>query len=88
MLVKTSLLVPTKVVQETMKSNATMQAAQVQSRMAVWMIGTKTTLQVWATNCPADLHTATANLILLKQQRNTINNSPASEKQVYPKALY
>jgi len=35
------------------------------------MIGTNTTEQTPATNCPADLHTATANLNLEQQQRTT-----------------
>lgn len=56
--------------------------------MAVWMIGTKTIEQVLATNYPEALQTATANLILLKQQMRSKKKSPQSEKAMIPYILY
>ena len=43
----------------------------------VCQMGTKTTVQTLATNLPALLQTATANLILLQQHSKTMRNSPA-----------
>lgn len=65
-----------------------MQTAHMARLMAVWMIGTRMMLQVWATNWPADLQTATANLILLKQQRKISKKIPEKTKQVMPIASY
>ncbi len=57
--------------------------AHKQATKNVCHIGTNTTKQTEATNWPAALHTATANLILLQQHNKTINNTPEIPKQIY-----
>ena len=54
------------------------------SAMRAWMIGTRMDVQTPATNCPAALQTATANLRRLQQQRVTINATADKPKQMYP----
>ena len=57
---------------------------QRQAARNVWKIGTKMMVQTLATNCPADLQTATASLILLQQQRITMKKKQPIPMRVHP----
>lgn len=65
-----------------------MQTPQSDKLIAVWSIGTRTIPQVWATNWPAALQTATAILILPQQQSSISKKKAAIEKDTYPKISY
>lgn len=69
-------------------SIATMQIAHCPILITVWMIGTSTIEQVWAMNCPEALQTATANLILPKQQTINKRNIPPKTKDIDPYTVY
>ena len=73
---------------EMMKKKQMAHAIHRTMLMKDWKIGTKMIEQVCATNCPAHLQIATANLILEQQQRRTIRRIPASPRAVYPIMVY
>lgn len=70
------------------KSIAKMQIAHCIKLTIVWTIGTNTIEQVWAMNCPEALQTATANLILPKQQSINRRNMPPKPKAIPPQMVY